>query len=150
MTTTIVSRVIRAPREAIYEACVDPQKLVCWRRPDGMRARIDAIESGGGYRMTLSFDDPDSGPGGKTTHDSDSFTATFVERETNQCVVERIVFDSADPQFAGAMTVSTLLRDAPGGIEVTIRCENLPPGIRPSDNELGCAMSLRHLAELVE
>lgn len=150
MTTTNVSRVIHASRDAIYAACTDPGKLVLWRRPDGMTARMDAFESGRGYRMTLIFDDPKSGPGGKTTDDSDSFAATFVELVPNQCVVEHIVFDSTDPKFAGVMIFSTFLRDVAEGTEVTVLCENLPPGVRPADNELGCEMSLRHLARLVE
>jgi hypothetical protein len=44
---------------------------------------------------------------------------------------------------------STLTETQPG-TEVTILCEDIPPGIRPEDNELGCRLSLRNLARLVE
>src|SRR5690242_10623878 len=150
MTTTKVSDVIGATRDAIYAACIDLQLMVRWRAPDGMRARIDAHESGSRYRMTLTYADPKSGPGGKTTDDSDSFTATIVKQISNECVVEDIVFETSDPQFGGTMRMTTTLRDAAEGTEVTIVCENLPPGVRPQDNELGCELSLRNLARLVE
>jgi len=44
------------------------------------------------------------------------------------------------------MTVS--LADADGGTEVTILCEDIPKGIRPEDNELGCRKSPHKLAVL--
>ena len=150
MTSTKVSRVIRASRAAISDACIDPNKLVRWRAPDGMTARLDSLEAGAGYRMTLTYSDPKSGPGGKTTEDSDSFTATIVEWIPDERLVERIIFETSDPKFCGAMILVTELQDVAEGTEVTITCENLPPGVRPEDNELGCALSLRNLARLVE
>ena len=46
------------------------------------------------------------------------------------------------------MTVS--LADANGGTEITILCEDIPKGIRPEDNELGCKESLQKLAAFLE
>ena len=46
------------------------------------------------------------------------------------------------------MTVS--LADADGGTEITILCEDLPKGIRPEGNELGCKESFQKLAALLE
>ncbi|MDT7580890.1 MAG: hypothetical protein QOK35_2154, partial [Pseudonocardiales bacterium] len=40
--------------------------------------------------------------------------------------------------------------DVDGGTAVTGRHENLPPGVRPEDNELGWRMSMGKLAALVE
>jgi hypothetical protein len=37
-----------------------------------------------------------------------------------------------------------------GGTEVTIVCENIPPGIRPEDNDAGCRSSLEKLARYIE
>jgi uncharacterized protein YndB with AHSA1/START domain len=65
-------------------------------------------------------------------------------------VVELIQFESPDPAFAGEMKMTTSLTDAGHGTEVTVLCENLPPGIRPEDNELGCRLALQNLAGLVE
>ena len=58
-------------------------------------------------------------------------------------IVEVVEFESQDPTFAGEMRMTVSLADADGGIEVTIPCEDIPKGIRPVDNELGCRKS-RH------
>lgn len=34
--------------------------------------------------------------------------------------------------------------------EVTLLCQNLPPGLRPEDNDTGARMSLEQLARRVE
>jgi uncharacterized protein YndB with AHSA1/START domain len=36
---TKVSRIIKAPRMAVYQACIDPGALASWRAPD-MRRRL--------------------------------------------------------------------------------------------------------------
>jgi hypothetical protein len=61
-----------------------------------------------------------------------------------------VVFESPDPRFAGEMTITTTFADAAPGAEVTMTFENMPPGIRPEDNEEGARQSLRKLAALVE
>jgi hypothetical protein len=38
----------------------------------------------------------------------------------------------------------------PGGTEVTLLCKNLPPGLRPEDNEAGSELSLEQLARRFE
>jgi len=45
------------------------------------------------------------------------------------------------------MTLVVTLSDVPGGTEVTIECTNLPPGLRPQDNEAGSRESLDKLAK---
>jgi len=39
---------------------------------------------------------------------------------------------------------------ARSGTEVTILCENIPPGIRPADNEAGCRSTLEKLAAFLD
>jgi len=39
---------------------------------------------------------------------------------------------------------------APGGTEVTLLFENLPPGLRPEDNEAGARLSLEQIARRFE
>jgi uncharacterized protein YndB with AHSA1/START domain len=150
--STKVSRVIRAPREAIYRACLDADALAAWRVPDGMTARVHAFDArqGGTYRMSLTYTDPAHSPGGKTSDDTDTFQGTFVGLVPDEKVVERIRFESRDPAFAGEMKMTTSLADAADGTEVTVLCEDIPPGIRPEDNELGCRLALRNLARLIE
>jgi len=40
--------------------------------------------------------------------------------------------------------------DVDGGTEVAVLCEDIPAGIRPEDNEMGCKESLQKLAALIE
>lgn len=150
--STKVSRIIHAPREAIYAACVDPDALAAWRAPDGMTARVHEFDGrqGGSYRMSLTYTDRENSPGGKTSDDTDTFEGTFAELVPNERIVEVVRFESPDARFAGEMRMTTSFAAAGDGTEVTLVCEDLPPGIRPEDNELGCAMSLRNLARLVE
>ena len=151
MTSTKVSRVIKASRKAIYRALTDPAALVKWRVPDGMTARMHEFDArpGGRYRMSLTYRDAKGAPG-KTTADTDTFEGRFVELVPDEKIVEVIVFEADDAKFAGEMTMTTSLADTEGGTLMTILHENLPTGVRPEDNELGTTMSLRKLAEFVE
>ncbi|TMJ27195.1 MAG: hypothetical protein E6G95_11735 [Alphaproteobacteria bacterium] len=47
-----VSRLIKAPPEAVYRACTDVAAIVQWRVPDTMTARVDSVD-GATYRMLL-------------------------------------------------------------------------------------------------
>src|SRR5713226_3955539 len=138
--STTVSKIIRAPRDAVYKACLDPGALARWRVPDNMTARVHAFEAreGGTYRMSLTYRDPQQSPGGKTSEDTDTFQGRFVELVPDEKIVEAIEFESQAPGFAGEMKMTTRLADADGGgTDVTILCEDLPIGIRPEDNETG-------------
>jgi uncharacterized protein YndB with AHSA1/START domain len=150
--STNVSRIIKAPRRAVYKAFLDPDALAKWRVPDNMTARVHAFEAreGGIYRISLTYRDPKQSPGGKTSEDTDTFQGRFVELVPDEKIVEAIEFESHDPGFAGEMKMTTRLADADGGTEVTILCENLPAGVRPEDNETGTRQSLRKLAALLE
>ena len=87
---------------------------------------------------------------GKTSEREDRFTARFVELTYPTRIVQAITFDSADPAFAGEMTMVVTFEERDGGTEVTIVFENIPPGIRPEDNEAGTRSSLEKLAGYVE
>jgi len=65
-------------------------------------------------------------------------------------IVEAITFDSEDPAFSGEMTMVVTFEDRDGGTEVTILFEQIPPGIRPEDNDAGARSSLEKLAHYVE
>jgi uncharacterized protein YndB with AHSA1/START domain len=149
--STKVSRTIRAPRRAVYEACLDPAAIAAWRVPDNMKAQVHAFDAheGGTYRMSLTYRDPRQSPGGKTSEDTDTFQGRFVELVPDEKIVEAVAFDTRDPGFAGEMKMTTLLADADGGTEVTMLCQDLPPGIRPEDNEEGTRQALHKLAALL-
>jgi uncharacterized protein YndB with AHSA1/START domain len=135
--TTKVSRLIKAPREAIYRACTEPHVLARWRVPQDMTAKADSVD-GAAYRMSLTYPDGHA----------DTFEATFVERVPNERIVERIRFDA--PDRTGEMVMTTSLRAVDGATEVSVVCENLPDSIRPEDNEEGSRQALARLARLAE
>lgn len=153
--TTEVSLLIRAPRATIYEAFVDGDLLAQWLAPDTMRGTVHTLEpfEGGKIRMSLTYqkvaDSPD-GKGGKSSADTDTFEGSIVQLIPNEKIVWVTVFESDDPDFAGEMTLIWTLADAENGTLVTVRCENIPAGIRPEDNEDGSRQSLQKLAKLVE
>lgn len=150
--STRVSRVIKAPRKAAYQACLDPDALSSWRVPDNMKGHVHVFEAreGGRYRMTLTYQNPKHSPGGKTSENTDTFQGRFVELVPYEKIVEVVEFESRDPRFAGEMKITTSFADTEGGTEVTILCQDLPKGVRPEDNELGCKESLQKLAALLE
>jgi hypothetical protein len=48
------------------------------------------------------------------------------------------------------MTLTVTFDAAPGGTEVTLAFTNLPPGVRPEDNDAGARLSLAQLAQRFE
>lgn len=145
--STEVSRVLPAPPEAVYRAFLDRDALAAWLPPGSMTGVVRAFEAreGGIFDMTLVYADAD-GPRGKTTDSSDSFRGRFAKLVPNERIVWVVEFESTDLSFAGEMTVTTTLAPVDGGTRVTMLCENIPPGIRPEDNEAGSRQSLAQLA----
>ena len=146
-----VSRIIKAPRAKLYAACLDPDMLARWRTPDRMSGVVHSFDAhiGGHYRMSLIYKDSKRGAG-KTSTDVDSFTGRFVDLVPDEKIVESIAFESDDPAYAGTMTLTTSFEDVPGGTNLTMKFDGLPPGIRPEDNETGTRQSLAKLAALIE
>jgi len=143
------SRLIHAPADAIYRAHLDPDALAAWRPPKGMTAEIYAFEprEGGVYRMVFIY----LGEGqGKSSDKADVFEGRFVELIPDRRIVERVVFESADPRFAGAMTIATTLTPVADGTEVAVTAEDVPPGISPEGHQVGMDSSLSNLAAFVE
>jgi uncharacterized protein YndB with AHSA1/START domain len=150
MSAHRISRRINAPRAAVYRALLDPHAVATWRVPDGMTSRVHAFDprEGGFFRISLTYEAPAGR--GKTDARTDTYHGTFVRLVPDEVVVESLAFETADPAFAGRMTVTTTLTDAEGGTDVSMTFEGLPSGVRPADNELGTRMALAKLAALVE
>jgi uncharacterized protein YndB with AHSA1/START domain len=151
-TSTRASRIIRAPRESLYRALLDPAALVAWLPPGEMTGAIHHFDArpGGGYEMSLFYPPSEQAFRGKTAQHEDRFTVRFVALTPPGKIVQAVTFDSPDQAFAGEMTVIWIFEPADGGSEVTVECNNIPPGIRPADNEAGSRMSLDQLARYVQ
>lgn len=147
-TSTVVSRVVNAPREAVYRAFLDQDALVAWLPPGSMTGVVHAFDAreGGAFSMSLIYPEGDRSARGKTTDTTDTFRGRFVKLIPGERIVWAVEFDSAAPSFAGEMIVSTTLAPAGSGTKVTMLCENIPPGIRREDNEAGCRSTLEKLA----
>jgi uncharacterized protein YndB with AHSA1/START domain len=148
--STRISCHMRAPRERVYRALLDPHAVATWRVPSGMSCQVhefDACE-GGLFRISLTY--VDTTAAGKTTAHTDTYHGRFVKLVPNEQVVEVVEFETADPTLRGEMTITTTLADADGGTSVVAVHDGLPPGLSPADNEVGWREALTKLAALVE
>jgi len=150
MSSTRITRHIRAPREAVYRALIDPSAVATWMVPDGMSSHVHTFEPrpGGAFRISLTYDSPTGT--GKTDARTDTYHGHFVSLVPGELVVQAMEFETADPAMRGEMTATFTLRDADDGTDLIAVHDHLPPGLSPSDNELGWQMSLTKLAALVE
>ena len=64
--------------------------------------------------------------------------------------MQDVDFVTADPTFAGTITLTWALSPVQGGTRVEIRAANVPPGIGREDHAVGMASSLANLAAFVE
>lgn len=150
MTSTRISRHLRAPRPVVYRALLDPGAVARWRVPAGMTSRIhwfDARE-GGTFRVSLTYDASDRT--GKTTAGTDTYQGHFARLVKDEKVVEVLEFETEDPLMKGEMTITITLADADGGTDLHAVHDGLPPGLSGADNETGWQMAIEKLAALVE
>lgn len=150
MTTTRLTRRIEAPPSEVYRALLDADAVQRWMVPDGMTSEVHAFEAreGGEFSISLTYDAPTTA--GKTSAQTDSFHGRFARLVPDSEVVQVVEFDTDDPSMSGAMTITYRLENVDGATKLTGVHENLPPGVSPTDNELGWSISLGKLADLVE
>ncbi len=151
-TTTRNSKTIKASQETVYRAFTDPEALSVWLAPGKMTGKIHSfdLKVGGGYQMSLFYPQSEKRSRGKTSEREDRFTARFVQLTPPQKIVQAITFDSDNPAFSGEMIMEVTFEIEDTGTRVTIVFRNIPPGIRPEDNETGTEASLEKLARYVE
>lgn len=147
--TDSTSRVIAAAPNRIYAALVDQEALTQWLPPSGMTGRFEAFDArpGGGYRMELTYDDPDTS--GKSGDGKDVVDGHFIELTPDVRVVQSVVFDSDDAAFAGTMTMTWELHAVDGGTRVVFRADDVPDGISAADHADGMNASLENLARFI-
>ena len=150
-TSTEVSKIISAPRKAVYLAFLDKEAVAAWLPPGSMRGVVHAFDAreGGAFSMSLVYPESGSLVQGKTSESTDTFRGHFVKLIRNKQIVWAVEFESADPSFTGEMKVNTKLAPAGSGTKVTIRCESIPHGIRLEDNEAGGRSTLEKLASFL-
>ncbi|MBA3869177.1 MAG: SRPBCC family protein [Anaerolineae bacterium] len=149
---TQASQFIKAPREKVYQAFINPDAVASWLAPDKMKGHVEIFEphAGGRFRMSLTYLDQKDRPRGKTSDDTDTSEGKFVELIPNEKIVQVFEFESDQPDMAGQMKITWSLVDAARGTEATVRFDDIPKGISLEDNELGSQQSLRKLAAYVE
>jgi uncharacterized protein YndB with AHSA1/START domain len=150
--STRTTRVIHASQEAIYRAFLDPTALMAWLPPAGMSARLHSFDArlGGGYEMSLYYSPDERHFRGKTAEREDRVIVRFEEFAPPQRIVESVRFASDDPAFGGEMTLIVVIDAQAEGCAVTMTFTELPPGLRPEDNDAGARLSLAQLAAYLE
>ena len=146
------SRVVLAPPERVFEALTDPEALVAWLPPAGMRGRFEHadLRPGGSYRLVLTYDDPDDASAAKAPDGTDVVEARILEVDPGRRIVQAIDFESDDPAFAGTMTMTWSVAPAAGGTRVAILADDVPVGISAEDHAVGIHSSLVNLATHLE
>jgi uncharacterized protein YndB with AHSA1/START domain len=146
------SKLIKATPEQVYAAFMDPAVLLRWLPPGDMTGELHGFDPrvGGGYAMSLFYPPDEQQFRGKTTGNEDRANVRFVDLQPARRILEAVTFDSPDPGFQSEMTIDITLAPVTGGTEVTFAFTNLPPGVRPQDNEDGARLSLDQLARLFE
>lgn len=148
MSTTRVTQHVKAPREAVYRALTDPRAVATWQVPNNMTSQVHDFDAreGGSFRISLTYTGEGAGKSGGRT---DTYHGHFVTLVPNEQVVEKMSFETSDPELQGEMTVTYSLHEADGGTDLTAVHDNVPPGVSKADNETGWRMSLAKLAAML-
>ncbi|MDQ6623943.1 MAG: SRPBCC domain-containing protein [Verrucomicrobiota bacterium] len=113
-----ITRVIKAPRERVYTAWTDPEKLKQWFGPDGTRTRQLAADPrvGGKYQWDT------------TSRDGEEMTVRGEYRELipNQKIVFTWKWDDDEAWDATTSIVTVELADTAEGTELRLTHEQFP------------------------
>ena len=142
MPNTIrLHRVLATSPEKAYRAFLEADALAKWLPPNGFACTVHHLEPEAGGTFKMSFRN-------FTTSQSHSFGGEFIELVPNERLRYTDKFD--DPNLAGDIQVTVVLKKVSVGTEVDIVQEGLPDVIPPEACYLGWQESLRNLARLVE
>lgn len=147
--TDVAQAVVQAPPDEVFAALVDEEARTAWLPPAGMSGRFDWFDArpGGGYRMTLTYDDASTR--GKSAANTDVVEVRFVGVERPRLLIEEADFVSDDPDLAGTMTMTWLLEPETDGTRVTITATDVPDGISSQDHVTAFASTLANLGAYV-
>ena len=139
--TVRLHRVLATTPEKVYRAFLEADALAKWLPPDGFACTVHHLEPKGGGTFKMSFRN-------FTTGDGHSFHGEYVELVPNERLRYTDRFD--DPNLAGEIQVTVVLRKVSVGTEVNIVQEGVPDVIPPEACYIGWQQSLQNLARLVE
>lgn len=148
MSETRTSKIINASPEKLWAAFVEADALIAWLPPRPMTGRLHAFEArvGGGYRMSLFYPEHEFRFRGKSGEREDLVRVRYLNLLPPRRIVQAVTFETGDPAFQGEMRMTVTFEPVTGGTQVTFHCTDLPPGLRPEDNDAGTRLSLDQLA----
>lgn len=142
MPSTIrLHRVLTTSPEKVYRAFLEADALAKWLPPNGFTCTVHhlAPKVGGRFKMTFrNF----------TTGNGHSFGGEYLELVPQERLRYTDTFD--DPNLAGELRVTVILKKVSLGTEIDIVQEGIPDAIPVAACYLGWQESLRNLARLVE
>jgi uncharacterized protein YndB with AHSA1/START domain len=152
VSSTRATRWVRAGPDEVYRAVLDPLAVAAWRVPNGMSATIHQFDAreGGRFRISLHPVGADGTSTSTSTEGTQTFHGRFTRLLPGQLVVEAIEFEPPDPLLVGILTITTELREADGGTEVTMVYDDLPDGADLTADAVALQMALVRLAAWVE
>ncbi len=130
-----LSRVIKAPRAAVWRAWTEPASLEQWWLPAPAQCRVERLDvtPGGAFVTQMSEDGSSFGP---------HMDACFLAVDELERIVFTNVVDSslrpADPAPV-AMTAEITLHDHPDGTDYRVVVRHADPTSRARHEELGFA-----------
>jgi uncharacterized protein YndB with AHSA1/START domain len=139
--TVRLHRVLTTSPEKVYRAFVEADALAKWLPPNGFTCTVHHLEAkvGGSFKMSFrNF----------TTGNGHSFGGEYLELIPAERLRYTDRFD--DPNLAGEIQVTVILKKVSVGTEVDITQAGIPDVIPVEACYLGWQESLRNLARLVE
>lgn len=145
------SRSIAATPDTVYRAFAEPGAMERWLPPNDMTGAMLTFDfrEGGSYRMRLTYAAHDRGHG-KTSADFDETAVQLTRLEPGRTIEQEVVFESADPAFAGTMRMTWTMEPQGDRTRVAVRAEGVPEGIRAEDHVAAMTATLANLAAFVE
>jgi uncharacterized protein YndB with AHSA1/START domain len=139
--TVRIHRVLKTTPEKLYRAFLNPEAMAKWMPPHGFTGRVhhSDVRVGGTYKMSFT---------NFATGDSHSFGGEYLELIPNEKIVNTDVFD--DPNLAGTLVTTVLLKAVSCGTELNVTQEGIPEMIPLESCYLGWQESLALLTQLVE
>jgi len=140
-STVRLHRVLTTSPEKVYRAFLEADALAKWLPPNGFTCTVHHLEPNVGGTFKMSFRN-------FTTGHAHAFGGEYLELVPGERLRYTDKFD--DPNLAGEIEVTVILKKVSVGTEVDITQSGIPDPIPPEACYLGWQESLRNLARLVE